>query len=65
VCSHSHIKAIVTAVTSVLAIQVSFTGMECTDCGRRWDMGELMALLYNSDGRLEARPVSVVVEDLE
>jgi len=62
-CEHATVLPIMHATSSVMAIQFSFFGMRCDGCGRCWDIGELCALLFNSDGRLEARPVGVEKEE--
>jgi len=61
-CEHATVLPIMRATSSVMAIQFSFFGMKCEKCGRSWDIGELCALLFNSDGRLDARPVRVEQE---
>lgn len=47
-CQHLRLKPNVSAVTSVIAIQFHFWGVECEDCGRKWDVGQVLQGVVDS-----------------
>jgi len=39
-CQHTEVKPTISAVTTVMAIQITIFGFKCEHCGKQWDIGD-------------------------
>jgi hypothetical protein len=49
-CQHLRLQPEISAITTVIAIQVTMWGAVCEDCGRKWDVGQVLQAVTDAAG---------------